>query len=63
MEFIQANGLVLGEDALRDPSLASPEEVARGFDAIVDFDAPGATINGPGNQALGEALARAIAKL
>ena len=60
VELIQANGLVLEEAALADPSLASPEEIAKGFDRVCDLEAEGAQINGPGNQALGDALRRAL---
>ena len=37
-----AAGLVLGEEALRDPSKASPEAVAAGFGQVCDLGAAGA---------------------
>jgi NAD(P)-dependent dehydrogenase (short-subunit alcohol dehydrogenase family) len=63
VELLQASGLVLGEEALRDPSKASPEAVAAGFGQVCDLGAVGAQINGPGNQALGDALTRALKAL
>ena len=62
VELLQANGLVLDDEALRDPSTASPEAVAAGFDQVTDLGA-GAHINGPGNQSLGTALTDALKAL
>lgn len=55
VELIQAAGMMLDEETIANPSLASPEMIRRGFAEVEALDGE-ATINGPGNQALGHML-------
>ena len=61
VELIQAKGLVLDDDALRDSTLASPEAVQQGFAEVEDLE--GGTINGVGNQSLGGLLGERLSRL